>query len=146
MTSLVLHKISDSTGETLDVVARACLVQFPDVEVIEQRWTMVRNLDQVDAILAEIEAHPGFVIFTLVDDGLTEKLVHGCKKLKMPCIDLLNPVLGQLGNYLGVEREHRPGSQHIMDADYFPRLRHCILFWLMMMASRCKISTMPMWC
>mgnify|MGYP000164867869 CR=1 FL=1 len=53
MTSLILHKISDSTGETLDVVARACLVQFPDVEVIEKRWTMVRNLTQIDEILAE---------------------------------------------------------------------------------------------
>ncbi|MBL4614552.1 MAG: kinase/pyrophosphorylase [Magnetovibrio sp.] len=122
MTSLVLHKISDSTGETLDVVARACLVQFPDVEVIEQRWTMVRNQDQIDDILTEISNNPGFVIFTLVDDELTEKLVHGCKRLKMPCIDLLNPVLGQLGNYLGVEREHRPGSQHVMDADYFSKI------------------------
>jgi len=122
MTSLILHKISDSTGETLDVVARACLVQFPDVEVIEKRWTMVRNPQQIDDILAEIEASPGFVIFTLVDDGLTEKLVYGCKKMKLPCIDLLNPVLGQLGNYLGVEREHRPGSQHVMDADYFSKI------------------------
>lgn len=122
MTSLVLHKISDSTGETLDVVARACLVQFPDVKVIEQRWTMVRNKGQIDEILNEIQANPGFVIFTLVDDDLTEKLVHGCKNLKIPCIDLLNPVLGQLGNYLGVERAHRPGSQHVMDADYFSKI------------------------
>ena len=122
MTSLVLHKISDSTGETLDVTARACLVQFPDVEVIDKRWTMVRHPGQIDEILAEIEKIPGFVIFTLVDDGLTEKLVHGCKKLKVPCIDLLNPVLNQLGNYLGLEREHRPGSQHVMDADYFSKI------------------------
>lgn len=122
MTTLVLHKISDSTGETLDVVARACLVQFPDVDVVEKRWTMVRNLDQITQILDEIKDNPGFVIFTLVDDDLTEKLVHGCKNLKMPCIDLLNPVLGQLGNYLGVEREHRPGSQHVMDADYFSKI------------------------
>jgi len=122
MTSLVLHKISDSTGETLDVVARACLVQFPDVKVVEQRWTMVRNADQIDKILADIAENPGFVIFTLVDDDITERLMHGCKKIKVPCIDLLNPVLGQLGNYLGVEREHRPGSQHVMDADYFSKI------------------------
>jgi len=83
---------------------------------------MTRNLQQIDNILAEIEANPGFIIFTLVDDGLTEKLVYGCKKLKLPCIDLLNPVLGQLGNYLGVQREHRPGSQHVMDADYFSKI------------------------
>lgn len=122
MTTLVLHKISDSTGETLDVVARACLVQFPHVKVVEKRWTMVRSATQVKAILDEIQSDPGFVIFTLVDDDLSEQVVHGCKKLKVPCIDLLNPVLGQLGNYLGVEREHRPGSQHVMDADYYAKI------------------------
>jgi len=122
MSSLVLHKISDSTGETLDVVARACLVQFADVEVTEKRWTLVRSKDLVKEALAGIAADPGFVIFTLVDDELTEQLVYGCKKLKIPCVDLLNPVLSQLGNYLGLERDSRPGSQHVMDADYFAKI------------------------
>jgi len=122
MTSLVLHKISDSTGETLDVVVRACLVQFPHVQVQEKRWTMVRSKGVVDEVLEAIRATPGFVIFTLVDDELTERLVHGCKNLKVPCIDLLNPVLGQLGNYLGIEHHARPGSQHVMDADYFSKI------------------------
>ena len=122
MSSLVLHKISDSTGETLDVVVRASLVQFPDAKVTEKRWTMVRSTDLVKEVLAGIAAQPGFVIFTLVDDALTEQLVHGCKKLKVPYVDLLNPVLSQLGNYLGIERDSRPGSQHVMDADYFSKI------------------------
>ncbi|MEG3616947.1 pyruvate, water dikinase regulatory protein [Magnetovibrio sp. PR-2] len=122
MTTLILHKISDSTGETLDVVARACLVQFPDMEVVEKRWTMVRTAAQLDEILQDIQANPGFVIFTLVDDDLSEKISLGCKKLKVPCIDLLNPVLGQMANYIGVARESRPGSQHVMDADYFSKI------------------------
>lgn len=122
MSSLVLHKISDATGETLDVVARASLVQFPDVKVTEKRWTMVRSKELVKEALAGIAAQPGFVIFTLVDDELTEQLVHGCKKLKVPFVDLLNPVLSQLGNYLGTERDSRPGSQHVMDADYFSKI------------------------
>ena len=122
MTSLVLHKISDATGETLDVVVRACLGQFPHVNVEEKRWTMVRSKEMVNQVLDGIRARPGFVIFTLVDDALSEQVVHGCKKLNVPCIDLLNPVLGQLGNYLGMERDQRPGSQHVMDADYFSKI------------------------
>ncbi|MFC1673029.1 pyruvate, water dikinase regulatory protein [Pseudomonadota bacterium] len=122
MTTLVLHKISDSTGETLDVVGRACLAQFAEVKVTEKRWTMVRNKDMVQEVLDGIRQMPGFVIFTLVDDELTSELVHGCKALKVPCVDLLNPVLGQLGNYLGVTRDARPGTQHVMDADYFSKI------------------------
>ncbi len=122
MTSLVLHKISDATGETLDVVVRACLGQFSHVKVEEKRWTMVRNKEAVHDVLEAIRAQPGFVIFTLVDDVLSEQVTNGCKKLNVPCIDLLNPVLGQLGNYLGLERDQRPGSQHVMDADYFSKI------------------------
>lgn len=122
MTALVLHKISDATGETLDVVVRACLGQFPQLEVVEKRWTMVRSKEMVNEALSGIREMPGFVIFTLVDDELTQQLVHGCKALNLPCIDLLNPMLAQLGNYLGLERESRPGSQHVMDADYFSKI------------------------
>lgn len=122
MASLVVHKISDSTGETLDVVVRACLGQFSDVDVEEKRWTLVRNKSMVNEVLEGIRAQPGFVIFTLVDDDLTEQLVHGCKSLQVPCVDLLNPVLSQLGNYLGMEHDARPGSQHVMDADYFSKI------------------------
>lgn len=122
MSSLVLHKISDATGETLDVVVRACLGQFPNVEVEEKRWTMVRNKAMVDKVLEGIRAAPGFVIFTLVDDELSEQVINGCRRMQVPCIDLLNPVLTQLGNHLGMERHARPGGQHVMDADYFSKI------------------------
>jgi len=122
MTSIILHKISDATGQTLDVVSRACMAQFSDVKVKEKRWTMVRNKELVHEALEGIKNAPGFVIFTVVDDELSEQLVLGCKKLKVPCIDLLNPVLSQMGNYLGLVRDSRPGSQHVMDADYYSKI------------------------
>jgi len=122
MSSIVIHKISDATGQTLDVVARACLAQFPKVKVIEKRHTMVRNKQHISKALEMISSNPGFVIFTVVDDELTEQLVLGCKKLQVPYIDLLNPVLSQLGNYVGMDRDSRPGSQHVMDADYFSKI------------------------
>ncbi|PHS78965.1 MAG: phosphoenolpyruvate synthase regulatory protein [Rhodospirillaceae bacterium] len=122
MTTFILHKISDSTGQTLDVLARACMAQFADVIVEEKRWTHILDKDQVKLVLAEIKKNPGFVIFTVVDDELSEQLVLGCKKLQVPCIDLLNPVLSQMGNYLGLIRESRPGSQHVMDGDYYAKV------------------------
>ncbi|MBL4747259.1 MAG: kinase/pyrophosphorylase [Magnetovibrio sp.] len=122
MTSIVLHKISDATGQTLDIVSRACIVQFSDVQVIEKRWTMVNNKELVHEVLEGIRQAPGFVIFTVVDDVLSEQLILGCKKLKLPCIDILNPVLSQMSNYLGLVRDARSGSQHVMDGDYYAKI------------------------
>lgn len=122
MASMMLHKVSDATGQTLDIVVRACLGQFPHVSLEEKGWTMVRSRDMVHKVLEGIRANPGFVIFTLVDDELTEQLIQGCKALNVPCIDLLNPVLNQLGNFFGLERDQRPGSQYVLDADYFSKI------------------------
>ncbi len=36
-----LHLISDATGETVESVARACLVQFDEVEPVEHLWNMM---------------------------------------------------------------------------------------------------------
>lgn len=62
-----LHLVSDATGETTHSVARACLVQFEGVEVVEHLWPMVRNKSQLDTVIEGIRANPGAVVFTLVN-------------------------------------------------------------------------------
>lgn len=117
-----LHLVSDSTGETIHSVARACLVQFDDVEPIEHVWPMARTGHAMNVVLEGIEEKPGPVIFTLVDDGLREKLRDGCRRLKVPCISVLDPVIAALGKFLDAQPLHRIGGQHEMDAEYFQRI------------------------
>ena len=50
-TSFNIYLVSDSTGETVDHVSRACLVQFNEFEAIEHVWTMVRSEDQVKKVI-----------------------------------------------------------------------------------------------
>ncbi len=37
-----LHLVSDATGETINSVARACLVQFEDIWPTEHTWSRIR--------------------------------------------------------------------------------------------------------
>ena len=53
-----LHLVSDSTGDTVHALARACLVQFEDADPIEHIWSMVRTRAQVERVVAGIEANP----------------------------------------------------------------------------------------
>ena len=41
MTILHVHLVSDSTGETLENIAKAALAQFDGVEAIKHFWPMV---------------------------------------------------------------------------------------------------------
>jgi regulator of PEP synthase PpsR (kinase-PPPase family) len=117
-----LHLVSDATGETINSVARACLVQFEGIDPIEHAWTLIRTAGQMEKVLGAIAANPGIVLFTIVNDDLRSQLREGCRKLQSPCIAVLEPVLGALASFLGLQASGRPGGQHELDAEYFARI------------------------
>jgi [pyruvate, water dikinase]-phosphate phosphotransferase / [pyruvate, water dikinase] kinase len=117
-----LHLVSDSTGETVHSVARACLVQFDEAQAIEHVWSMVRTRAQIDRVIAGVEANPGVVLFTIVNDQVREVLQEGCRRLQVPAIPVLDPVIGALASYLGRQSRGLPGQQHLLDSEYFARI------------------------
>lgn len=117
-----LHLISDSTGETLNAVAKAACAQFEMGRPIEHFYPLVRSKKQLDRAMAELEAAPGLVLHTIVNSDLREQLEARCRELGQPAVAVLDPVMSKLGSYLGVEESHRPGAQHELDARYFARI------------------------
>jgi regulator of PEP synthase PpsR (kinase-PPPase family) len=117
-----LHLISDSTGETVSSVARAALSQFDGLEPEEHVWSLVRSKTQMEKVIHGIEAHPGVVMYTIVDKNLRDMLKETCRKLSLPCIPVLSRVITELSNYLGVESSTQPGRQHELNEDYFTRM------------------------
>jgi regulator of PEP synthase PpsR (kinase-PPPase family) len=117
-----LHLVSDSTGETINSVARACLVQFEGVEVTEHAWNLVRTKRQVQKVVTGIERNPGVVLFTLVDVKLRGALENACRELQVPCVAIMDPVISALSGYLGLKSRAKPGLQHALDAEYFARI------------------------
>lgn len=122
MTRFHLHLVSDSTGDTVHSVARACLVQFENSEAIEHIWSMVRTKAQIERVVSGVGANPGVVLYTLVDESLRTPLVDGCRKLRIPAIPVLDPVIAALGAYLGRQARGLPGQQHLLDSEYFQRI------------------------
>ena len=117
-----LHLVSDATGETLITVARAAAAQYATVSPIEHIYPLVRSEKQLDRVLAEIEASPGIVLYTLLDPDLTERLEKKCRDLGLPFMSILGPVLNLFQSYLGAETTHRVGAQHTLNAEYFKRI------------------------
>jgi [pyruvate, water dikinase]-phosphate phosphotransferase / [pyruvate, water dikinase] kinase len=122
MTRFHLHLVSDSTGETVHSVARACLVQFDEAQSVEHVWSMVRTRSQIDRVIAGVEANPGVVLFTMVNDTLRQVLQEGCRRLQVSAIPVLDPVIGALASYLHRKSRGVPGKQHLLDNEYFARI------------------------
>lgn len=117
-----LHLVSDSTGETLNAVAKAACAQFDMGHPIEHVYPLVRSRKQLERALAEIEGAPGLVLHTMVNQELREVLEAKCRELGQPSVAVIDPVMNLLGSYLGAEVSHRPGAQHELDAKYFRRI------------------------
>src|SRR4051794_37711647 len=83
---------------------------------------MVRTRSQIDRVIAGVEANPGLVLFTMVNDALRQVLQDGCRRLQVPAIPVLDPVIGALAAYLGRESRGLPGKQHLLDSEYFARI------------------------
>jgi len=122
MTRLHLHLLSDSTGETLESIAKAAIGQFENVEAIRHFWPMVRSEDHLQRILKEISVNPGLVLFTLVNPVLRRTLEHQCRALGLPHVAPLDTVTDAMSNILGQETRNRPGRKHILDEAYFARI------------------------
>ena len=119
---LHLHLLSDSTGETLEMIAKAALAQFDDPELVRHFWPMVRSRQHLDRILEELAQHPGLVLYTLVNPETRARLEERCRALGMPHLAPLDPVTALLDDRLGQEAHGRPGRQHVMDEAYFARV------------------------
>ncbi|MBQ1543267.1 phosphoenolpyruvate synthase regulatory protein [Caulobacter sp. CCUG 60055] len=117
-----VHLVSDSTGETLNAMAKAVCARFDDVLPIEHIYALVRSPRQLERVLHEIEGAPGVVLHTIVDKELRAALEQGCRDLDMACIAALDPLVSALSRYLGASLSTRVGAQHNLDNDYFNRM------------------------
>jgi regulator of PEP synthase PpsR (kinase-PPPase family) len=117
-----LHLISDATGETLLAAGRAASAQYKDARAIEHIYPLIRTERQIAAVLEEIDALPGIVLYTIVDQSLARIVDERCAAMGLPCVSVLEPVLAVFQSYLGEPAGRRVGAQHVLDADYFRRI------------------------
>jgi regulator of PEP synthase PpsR (kinase-PPPase family) len=119
---LNIHLISDATGDTLNALARAAVAQFDEPHVTYHRWSLVRSRLQLHRVLEGVQAEPGPVLCSLVDDGLRGELDSACVRMGITLLHVLDPVLDMLQAQFGAPVKHKPGRQYVLDADYFRRI------------------------
>ena len=119
---LHLHLVSDSTGETLEMIAKAAIAQFDSPDVVRHFWPMVRSRQHLDRIVPLLADSPGLVLFTLVNPETRARLEEHCRQLGLPAVPVLDAVTEALEAQLGEEAHGKPGRQHLMDEAYFSRV------------------------
>lgn len=117
-----LHLVSDSSGETVTNIARACLVQYEDVQVTEHFWWLVRTTGQMNRVIEGIRSAPGLVVFTLLDKNVRGLLEQACREIRVPYVSAIDPVMQSFSRFFGRQALSEIGKQHVLDDDYFARI------------------------
>lgn len=123
MTKRSVYIISDGTGETAATMTRAALVQFPEKDITIVRYKNIRNEQQVESLVEEAFQAKAMLIYTVISPQLRNKLRSLTQEKGLFCFDLLGPLLGELGAFLGVSNEkHKVGVLRAVDEGYFRRI------------------------
>lgn len=122
MRHLHVHVMSDSHGETADIVSKAAFTQFPDVDAKFTRHAFVNTKDDITSIINAIRGTDCIVIYTLVVDELREHLSYLAYRFGVRAVDVMGPVLHEMAEYLGTEPEKVAGRVEPLDEDYFRRI------------------------
>ncbi len=117
-----MHLVSDSSGETVTNIARACLVQYENVQVTEHFWWLVRTTGQMNRVIEGIRSAPGLVVFTLLDKHVRDLLEQACREMRIPYVSAIDPVMQAFSRFFERQAMSEVGKQHVLDDDYFHRI------------------------
>lgn len=118
----VVFVVSDSVGETADLVARAAISQFGDSAVEIRRFPMVDDLQAVRDVVEAARQQPTLIVFTIIVPEVREHLVTLTSGFGVPAVDIMGPMLDGLSRVLGRAPKLEPGLVHKLDEDYFRRV------------------------
>jgi regulator of PEP synthase PpsR (kinase-PPPase family) len=118
----VVYIVSDSVGETAELVTRAAVSQFGDASVEIRRFPMVDGLSGVREVVEKARQQPTLIVFTLILPEIRSELTRLTTLHQIPAVDIMGPMLGGLERLLGREPKLEPGLIHKLDDDYFRRV------------------------
>ncbi|MDD9797656.1 MAG: kinase/pyrophosphorylase [Alphaproteobacteria bacterium] len=117
-----LYLISDSSGETISLVAKAVCAHFENAEPIEHLYGLVRSDTQLERVLETFKANPGPVLYSMVDTDMAQRLEKICAAHHVPCLSVLDPFVNMLAEHLDVKIRREAGTQHRLTTAYFARI------------------------
>lgn len=124
LNSLTLFIVSDSVGETAELVAKAAVSQFSYglEKVSVKRFSHIENQTQLNEIAYLAKEQNAIVVYTLVKNEMRQHILEQCMSNQLECIDLLGPLVDTIGNSLGQEPLGEPGLVRKLDEDYFKKI------------------------
>lgn len=118
----VVYIVSDSVGETAELVVRAAASQFRDRSIDIRRIPYVEDQKTVEEIVLSAKENGAFIAFTLVVPEIKKYLLELAASENVIAVDIVGPMIENMSQYLGQKPRYEPGLVHKLDENYFRRV------------------------
>ncbi|TCI22105.1 kinase/pyrophosphorylase [Exiguobacterium sp. SL-10] len=114
--------VSDSVGETCELVVRAASIQFHENAIDTLRIPFVEDEQTIHDVVTQARAQGAVIAFTLVNEEHRALLVQLGREQGVKTVDLLGDLLDVLAGQLGESPREKPGLIYRLDEDYFRKI------------------------
>ncbi len=118
----VIYLVGEGTGETINKIARAALVQFNRERFEVKSFFMVKDKQYLSRITKYAVEDRALIAFSVVEPSLRNFLIEEAQRIGLTAIDVIGDFIMHLSIFLGEKPMSIPGRQHILDEDYFRRI------------------------
>lgn len=124
MSKILIYVVSDSVGETGELVAKAAVSQFrPGFQDASfKRFPHVESIEQLNEIVQLAKEQDAIIVYTIVKEYMRETLQTNCGANGIAAIDLMGPLMNVLSDTLQLEPIEEPGLVRKLDDDYFKKI------------------------
>jgi [pyruvate, water dikinase]-phosphate phosphotransferase / [pyruvate, water dikinase] kinase len=122
MNKPVIYVVSDSVGETAELVTKAAISQFNGSNMVIKRFPYVEDKENIDEVVQLVKLDKGMIAFTLVKPDIREYMIQRAAEEELYACDLIGPLMDQIQQLSGKTPLFEPGLVRKLDEDYFRKV------------------------
>ncbi|PEQ96659.1 phosphoenolpyruvate synthase regulatory protein [Bacillus sp. AFS006103] len=118
----IIYVVSDSVGETAELVTKAAISQFNGSGMTLKRFPYVEDQEHIDEVLSLVLLDKAMIAFTLVKPEMRTYIKERAEKEGILAVDLIGPIMDQIQVFSGKTPLCEPGLVRKLDEDYFKKV------------------------
>ncbi|WP_147534791.1 pyruvate, water dikinase regulatory protein [Bacillus marasmi] len=118
----IVYVVSDSVGETAELVVKAAATQFNGGHVELKRNPYVEDFEDIEDILEKAGKTNSIIAYTIVIPTLKEYMDRRAAEEGVLAVDLLNPLMDAFVQKFHKVPKHQPKLMRLLDDEYFRKI------------------------
>jgi [pyruvate, water dikinase]-phosphate phosphotransferase / [pyruvate, water dikinase] kinase len=122
LTDPVIYVVSDSVGETAELVTKAAISQFNGASAEIKRYPYVEDESHIEEVISLAKLNQGIIAFTLVKPEIRSFMKKRAEEEGIYAFDIIGPLMDQFEKLYGKQPLYEPGLVRKLDEDYFKKV------------------------